>query len=126
MSNLQKPSISELRFVRTTSGAYTLRETFEVGPLHGRTYHGELWACPSRPSARRIQVFDPDTREKVYDTDDCYDLGNAQHKAYAWAAEFMKQEPRDISDPAVVPTVAEALADPAGFVAGMEEFGGEG
>jgi hypothetical protein len=70
--------------------------------------------------------FDPDTREKVYDTDDCYDLGNAQHKAYAWAAEFMKQEPRDISDPAVVPTVAEALADPAGFVAGMEEFGGEG
>jgi hypothetical protein len=70
---------------------YYLREKFEINPPTGPTLFGTLWQT-SRRTGRRIQVHDADGAE-LFDTDDCYDQGNATNRLDLWLAERFNLKP---------------------------------
>lgn len=71
---------------------YYLREKFEITPRTGPTLFGTVWKTPGRNSGRRIQVHDAEGVE-LFDTDDCYDIGNATNRLDLWLAERFNVKP---------------------------------
>lgn len=70
--------------------AYELVERFLVTPEEGPALCGELFR-PLGPNAnrgrRRIVVRELTGGPTLFDTDDCYDLGNATNKLDLWLAQ---------------------------------------
>lgn len=64
-----------------------LIETFPIKLASGVTYHGALHrhhGPGARRSGRRIVVKDAPNGAVLFDSDECYDLGNAQNKLEQW------------------------------------------
>ncbi len=59
-----------------------LVETFPIRLPDGREVTGSLLKTGSRPGGRRIVVHND--KGLLYDTDDCYDVGNASNKLEHW------------------------------------------
>lgn len=65
-----------------------LIEEFPIKLRNGRTLKGMLYQT-ARATGRRLKVIDPagaEAAEPVFDSDDCYDLGNATNKLDFWIA----------------------------------------
>ena len=69
-----------------------LLETFAVTVPGVGTCKGELWSVSYRASGRRITVTAPGGM-KVFDSDECYDLGNARNHLDLWLDEQAKPRP---------------------------------
>jgi hypothetical protein len=63
-----------------------LVEEFPITFPDGRTMHGAVHRTNSRKSGRRVVVRDEPGGTVLFDTDECYDSGNAHHKLTAWVA----------------------------------------
>lgn len=68
-----------------------LIEKFQIKFPDGRTLDARLHVGDSTPPvrSRRIVVYDQ-AGTRVYDTDDCYDLGNATNELDLWIAEQVR------------------------------------
>lgn len=64
-------------------GNHKLLQTFPIRLPDGRQWVGTLWATPTRSSGRRIQVRDANG-VGLFDTNDCYDQGNAVNALEHW------------------------------------------
>lgn len=71
--------------------AYVRLKTEDIGP-DDRRLTVTTWAKTDRNchSTRRIQIHDAVSGAGLFDTDDCYDSGNAIHKADNWLSEFAR------------------------------------
>lgn len=67
----------------------TLLESFDIGPVAGKTMRGRLYQSPHRRTGRRITVNDGDTL--LFDTGDAYDIGNAQNALDRWLESYVLQ-----------------------------------
>jgi hypothetical protein len=95
----------------------TLIESFPIKLPDGHELLGRLYQTQRR-TGRRITVHET-TGELLFDTDDCYDLGNARNALENWLIE---QEAKRVADPSYTPHIAEALRHPKEFVDGMTEM----
>ena len=68
---------------------YRLLSVEGIGPEDDRLVV-KKWGRNDRAGTRRYQVFDMDER-LVFDTDDCYDSGNALHSVMQWLAKRDEQ-----------------------------------
>lgn len=93
-------------------------EVFPITMKTGKALQGFLCDTRFRTAGRRIIVRNDDGI-KLYDTDDCHDLANAMNGLDLW---LVAEETRR-AGLIVPPTLAEALADPQGFVEGMTPLG---
>jgi hypothetical protein len=64
-------------------GNYGLIQTFPIHMPDGQELVGTLWATRTRRSGRRIQVRNADG-VGLFDTNDCYDQGNAANSLQHW------------------------------------------
>lgn len=67
------------------------------GTARADQYLGEQWSTNSRPGGRRFVVYgtlDPATgkREKLYDSDCCFDIGNAINTLTTWLAAKLEEK----------------------------------
>lgn len=63
-----------------------LVEEFPITLPDGRVLHAALHRSTSRKVGRRIVVREEPGGAVLFDTDDCYDSGNAHHKLTTWLA----------------------------------------
>lgn len=68
---------------------YFLMHTETIGPSDDRLTVTK-WGRHDNPRTRRYQVHDSGDNE-LYDTDDCYDGGNALFKLDQWLAEYERR-----------------------------------
>lgn len=70
---------------RHRPNAGLLLETFEITPYAGPRLVGSVFRTGSRASGRRVRVHGTGPAPALlFDSDDCYDLGNATHALDAW------------------------------------------
>jgi hypothetical protein len=90
---LNDPAFAHLD-ARHTQPAYRLVERFVIHTTPERC--GELWKPVgpfTRASARRIVVRELTGGPVIFDTDECYDVGNASNKLELWLADLDKRLP---------------------------------